>query len=263
MFVVSKILWFLGNPQTLALLVLLVGTLLLFGRRWHLGRAIVAFITALAMLLVVLPAGRWSMQLLEHRFPPPDLPSHVDGIILLGGEIDQEVTLAYGVPSLPNGAGRILAFAALAHRYPDAKLVFTGGSGRLFNQAQTEAEAMPLVLRAIGLDPARVIMEARSRTTYENATLTRDLVKPQPAQTWVLVTSAYHLPRAVGCFREAGFPVIPYPSDFQTLPEGGRWFDKPIGFDSGLESVSLAAREFIGLVAYRLAGYTDAWLPAP
>ncbi len=141
--------------------------------------------------------------------------------------------------------------------------MFSGGSGRLFNQEQTEADAMPLVMRAIGLDPGRVILEGKSRTTHENATFTRDLVKARPGETWVLVTSAYHMPRAVGCFREAGFPVIPYPVDYQTLPEGGRWFDKPIGFDSGFESLTTAVREFIGLAAYRMAGYTDALFPRP
>ncbi len=118
MFASGKIAWFLSNPQTLAFVLLLLGTALLFGRRWRLGRAVIALVIAAAGLLIVLPVGRWSMQLLEHRFPQPTLPGRIDGIILLGGEIDQELTLAYGVPSFGNGAGRILGFAALARRYP-------------------------------------------------------------------------------------------------------------------------------------------------
>jgi uncharacterized SAM-binding protein YcdF (DUF218 family) len=263
MFATGKIAWALINPQTVAFFVLALGTLLLFGRGWRRGRAIVGAILALAVLTVAVPVGRWSMQFLEYRFPQPTLPAHIDGIILLGGEIDQEASLAYGLPSVDSGSNRLLAFADLARRYPDAKLIFSGGSGRLFNQAQTEAEVMPLVLRAIGLDPDRVVLEGKSRTTHENATLTRDLVKPAPGEVWVMVTSAYHMPRAVGCFRQAGFPVIPYPADFQTLPDRERLLDKPIGFDTGFGSLTIAFREFVGLIAYHMAGYTDAWFPAP
>ncbi|HEX9461689.1 MAG TPA: YdcF family protein [Alphaproteobacteria bacterium] len=263
MFAASKIAWFIANPQTLAFLLLALGTALLFTKAWRRGRTVIAAVLGLAVITIVLPVGRWSVQALEHRFPQPTLPAQVDGIILIGGEIDQEPSLAYGQPIFVNGAGRLLAFADLARRYPGAKLVFTGGSGRLLNQGQTESEAMPMALRAVGLDPARVIFEDRSRNTHENAVFTRDLMKPMAGQAWVMVTSALHVPRAVGCFRQAGFPVIPYPADYQTLPTGDRLFDKPIGFDLGYGTLTAAVREFIGLIAYRAAGYTDALFPAP
>lgn len=262
MFAASKIAWFIVNPQTMAFLLLALGTALLFTRAWRRGRALITAVLALAVITIVLPVGRWSVQALEHRFPQPTLPARVDGIILLGGEIDQEPSLAYGQPIFVNGAGRLLAFADLARRYPEAKLVFTGGSGRLFNQEQTEVDAMPLAFRAIGLDATRVIFEGRSHNTHENAVFTHDLVKPMPGQAWVMVTSALHMPRAVGCFRQAGFPIIPYPADYQTLPKGDR-FDKPIGFDSGYSTLTAAVREFIGLIAYRAVGYTDSLLPGP
>ena len=261
MFATSKIAWFLVNPPTVAFFVLAVGTILLFTRRWRAGRLIVGATMVLSAVLMVAPVGTWLFRVLEYRFPPPNLPAHVDGIIVLGGEIDSKLSLAHGQPVIGEGAARLLGFAELARRYPDAKLVFTSGSGLLLDQSHTEAAAMPVALKAVGIDPARVIFENRSRNTSEHALYSRELVKPAPGQVWVMVTSAFHVPRAVGCFRKVGFPVIPYPVDYRT--QLSQWDDFNISFDRGFGSLSGPMKEYVGLVAYRLLGYTDALLPGP
>ncbi len=261
MFAASKIIWFLVNPMTVAFFVLSAGTALLFTRRWRAGRVIVATTVTISLVVMVVPVGTWLYRVLEYRFPQPTLPAHVDGIIVLGGEIQSKLSLAHGQPVIGEGAARLLAFADLARRYPDAKLIFTGGSGELLDQSHTEAEAMPLALKAIGLDPSRVIFENRSRNTYENAVFTRALAQPAPGETWIMITSAFHVPRAIGCFRRAGFPVIPYPVDYRTLLT--QWDDFGINFDRGFSSMTGPVKEFIGLAAYRWAGYTTALFPAP
>lgn len=261
MFAASKIIWFLVNPPAVGFFVLAIGTVLLFTSRWRTGRIIVGAAVAFSTITMFLPVGTWLLQVLEYRFPQPTLPSHVDGIIVLGGEIDAKVSLAHDQPVIGEGAARLLGFAELARRYPDAKLVFTGGSGELLDQKHTEAAAMPLALQAVGLDPKRVIFESRSRNTYENALFTKELVKPQPGETWVMITSAFHVPRAVGCFREVGFPVIPYPVDYRT--QLSPWDDFSVSYDRGYGSLGAPFKEYVGLLVYRLMGYTNALIPAP
>lgn len=103
-------------------------------------------------------------------------------------------------------------------------------------------------------------MERRSRNTYENAVFTKALVAPKPGERWLLVTSAYHMPRSVGLFRRAGFLVEPYPVDWRI---GERVFAFENVSADGLFRTDIAVREWLGLLAYRLSGRTGELLPGP
>ncbi len=262
MFVLSKIFLFVVRPDRLAFLALCVGIVLLYTRRARLGRALLTAVLGLSVVLGTVPVSDWLQARLEFRFPVPrPLPEHVDGIIMLGGEIDPALTLANNQPVLGRGASRLLAFANLARRYPTARLVFTGGSGRLLDQERTEATAMRVAFRAIGMDPDHIIFEGKSRNTHENAIFTKRLIEPNAGEKWLLVTSAFHMPRAIGCFRAAGFPVEAYPVDFGTAGELD-WLYY-FNFDSGFTGLLLPFKEFVGLVAYRILGYTNELFPGP
>jgi uncharacterized SAM-binding protein YcdF (DUF218 family) len=117
-------------------------------------------------------------------------------------------------------------------------------------------------LASLGLDPARLTLESASRTTAENARLTARLVAPRPGETWWLVTSAFHMPRAVSAFRAAGFPVVAYPIDHRTggIADALRPF---ASVSEGLRRTDVAAREWIGLLAYRASGRTSTLFPEP
>src|SRR4029079_5186358 len=95
-------------------------------------------------------------------------------------------------------------------------IVFAGGSGSLFGNRPDEAQFASRLWQSLGIGASRIELENASRNTFENATMTKALVQPEPGQRWLLVTSAFHMPRAVGCFRRAGFAVEPYPVDWQT-----------------------------------------------
>lgn len=260
MFELGKIFTFVSHPARLAFVLLCVGIVLLFTRRWRAGRALLAMILAASLVLGTAPVGDWLLHRLEYRFPAlAEPPPRVDGVILLGGEINAARTLATGQPVMGRAA-RLLAFAELSRRFPAARLVFTGGSGRLFDST-SEAAAMPIALRAAGVDPARVTFEGKSRNTHENAVLTRDLVGPRPDETWLLITSASHMPRAVGVFRKAGWPIVPYPVEFHTAPALA--WDFGFTFDGGFHDLAVPIKEWAGLLAYRALGYTDAVFPAP
>lgn len=257
MFELSKLAAPLLDPRTCLFVVLLLGTLLLWTPLRRFGRWLVSLCVLSGLLFVLLPIGPTLLHRLEHRFPRPAaaLPASLDGIIALGGDFSVTLAEEYGPGSA--FSPRLAALADLGRRYPEARLVFSGGSGRLI-PGRVEAELAPQILAALGLDPARVTYEGQSRNTRENATLSRALVEPKPGETWLLVTSASHMPRAVGAFRSVGWPVLAYPVEFQAV-SGGRRFS----LDGGMAQFAEAIREGAGLAYYRLRGWTDALFPAP
>jgi uncharacterized SAM-binding protein YcdF (DUF218 family) len=256
MFELSKVATALLDPRTALFVVLLAGTVLLWTPARRLGRRLVTLCVIVGLSFVLLPIGPSLLHRLEHRFPrPAELPSRVDGIIALGGDFSVTLAEEYGPGSA--FSPRLGTLADLGRRYPEARLVFSGGSGRLI-PGRVEADFAPQILAAFGLDPARVVYEGQSRNTRENATFSQALVQPKPGETWLLVTSASHVPRAVGAFREVGWPVVPYPVEFRAV-SGGRLFS----MDGGLHDLATVIRELAGLTYYHLRGWTDAWIPAP
>lgn len=260
-FVLSKILWFVVNPGNMLLLFLCLGLWLLWTRWWRWGRKLLTLVAIAGVLLAVIPVGKMLLGFLEDRFPAIGEPlARVDGVIVLGGVVDPVMTKARGQVSVGSGIERLLAMARLAKRYPKARIIFTGGSGSLTSQDLKEAHAIPPLLKQLGVDPARVTFEDQSRNTAENAQFSYRLAKPKPGETWLLVTSAFHMPRAVGCFRKVGWNVVPYPVNYVTDGEtAAPLFD----FARGMKTLAVAIHEYLGLIFYWLDGKTDSLLPSP
>ncbi|NIR58029.1 MAG: YdcF family protein [Gammaproteobacteria bacterium] len=264
-FTVSKILWPLLAPGNVLLMCLLAGTLAQLSSRRRvraLGRGGVTLALAALLTIAVFPVGQGLLAPLEARFakPSPPLP-RVDGIVVLGGALDLEVSLGRGGAELGVFADRLTTLISLARRHPDARLVFTGGSGSLRQAAHREADYAGSLVEALGLDPARLALERESRNTRENALFAKPLAKPRPGETWLLLTSAFHMPRAMGAFRRAGWQVTAYPVDYHT-PGRGAWRPR-LDLEGGLFRLTLALREWLGLAAYRVLGWTDEVLPGP
>ncbi|MGQ0665105.1 MAG: YdcF family protein [Pseudomonadota bacterium] len=263
MFELSKLLGPLVDPRTLVFLALVLGTALLWTRWSRAGRGLVSAAVALAVLFGAVPIGPWLLARLEDRFPAPAAsPGGVDGIVALGGDVAAALAVSRGGTSFgAGGAGRLIAFAELARRHPQARLIFSGGAASLLRPDVKEASAAAVVLPLLGLDPARVIFEDRSRNTHENAVMTLALADPKPGETWLLVTSAFHMPRAIGAFRRAGWTIQPWPADYLTEPQlRAAW---TLTFDGGFALAAIAVREWAGLVFYRALGRTDALFPGP
>lgn len=261
-FHLSGLFWFLAQPLNLAIFLLLAGMAALrFGAR-RLASA------GLALALVVLAVPAWTsagallIQPLEERFPRPALPPRIAGIVVLGGGFEGAVNLARGGHDLNDSGDRFVEAAVLARRFPEAKVVVSGGTGTVFLAGKGDAETAPGLLGALGVPVERLVVENRSRNTDENARFTARLVQQQPGETWLLVTSAFHMPRAMGLFRKAGFPVLPWPTDYRTSGrEGfGMFRDSPV---DALQTTTIAMREWIGLFAYFMTGRIDRLLPGP
>jgi len=234
---------------------------LVFARR----RLALACLGLAAVFLVLAgwsPLGPAAVMALEDRFPSPPLPADVTGIVLLGGAIETHVTADRGAVALTEGGERYTTLAMLARRYPHARLFLSGGSGHGTDAAiLTESAAGKRLLTEIGVPAERIEMEERSQTTCANADESLSALRPKADETWLLITSAIHMPRAVACFRAAGFAVLPYPVDYQTRPHD---LARPVAAAAqGLAMTDAAAHEWLGLLIYRLSGKTKVFFPTP
>lgn len=260
-FYLSKIFWLFAHPLNLTGILLFVGLVLLFLQWTRLAGA--AF--SVAFLVVALSTwtslGALMLHPLEDRFARPEpVPERVDGIIVLGGGFEGAVNLARGGYELNASGDRFVETAVLARRYPAAPVVVSGGTGTMVLEGEGDADTAPRLLTALGIDESRLVLESRSRNTDENARFTRDMVNPQPGQTWLLVTSAFHMPRSVLLFEKAGFEIVPWPTDYRTAGDETPGLAQDNEIDS-LQNTAIAIREWIGLVAYRFTGRTDRLLP--
>lgn len=258
LFVISKVLWELVEPSHLMLATSALGIVLWRLHRPRLGYCLAVIGTGSMVAVTFLPIPQLLLAPLENRFPRPQpLPADVAGIIVLGGAVDPIETAARGIPSLNDAAERMTSFVKIARLYPAAKKVFSGGNGTLRGSKLTEAEVAKQLFSDLGLETGDIVFEGKSRNTYENVLYSRQLVRPEPRQTWLLITSAEHMPRAVGIFRRLDWPVVPYPVAYKSDS------DYPASFGKNLEKLDLAVREWFGLIAYRILGRTDALFPAP
>jgi len=263
-FVLSKTVGVLLLPTNLLIVLALAGALLTATRFARAGRRLMTAAIVLLALCAFSPLGNLLLYPLESRFPPWSAAQGTpDGIVVLGGPIDADLSVAHDVPVIHSGADRIVAAAALARKYPDARIIYAGGSANLVGSDAREADYAATIFESLGIDKARLIMDRRSRNTYENALFSKELAAPKSGERWLLVTSAFHMPRAIGLFRQVGFAVEPYPVDWRV----GRSAADILAFTplalEGLGRTDVAVREWIGLVAYRIAGRTSALFPGP
>jgi uncharacterized SAM-binding protein YcdF (DUF218 family) len=262
-FVLSKTLGYMLLPVNFLIGIGLFGAILLATRFGSPGRKLMIASLALLAMAGFSPLGNWLIYSLESRFPPWDAARGApDGIIVLGASIDADLSAAHGTAVVRSAPDRIIAAAALAHRYPNARVVFSGGSANLMSNDAREADYAGEVFEGLGIAKSRLIMERRSRNTQENAEFSKALVAPKDGERWLLVTSAFHMPRSVGLFRKAGFAVEPYPVDWRVGGRGDLFTFSNVAVD-GLLRTDIAVREWIGLVAYRATGRIDELLPGP
>lgn len=260
LYIASRLFGDLAHPGALLLLCCVIGLLLFLRKRRSSRWFLVVGIGGLAAF-AILPIDTWLMRPLESRFAMPDpMPVRVDGIIVLGGAVDVNRSVDRGVPILKDSAGRMTEFVALARRYPAARLVFTGGNADPFVKKATEAEIARRFFRDVGVDTRHMVFEDKARNTHENAVLTRQRMHPRLGETWLLVTTAADLPRAVGSFRSVGWTVVAVPCDYRTLRHSSGFAP---GLVQSLSTTDWAVHEWIGLTYYYLRGWTPTLFPGP
>ncbi len=244
------------------LIALLVAALVL-RRLWREKFAwrVVYVATAIMAAIWFTPIDVWSMRPLENRFPLPSAPACVDGIVVLGGGEDTAVYQGERLLQLANRPMRYVVLKDLMQQFPTARVVFTGGNGAAPDDpyGNTESTVARSIMDRLGIDTGRVLFESKSKTTWENAREAFKLVQPQPEERWILVAAASQMPRAVGAFRQVGWQVLPWPTDFTTATES--WFR--LGTIGPLVRLSEAEHEWVGLVTYWVTGRSNELFPGP
>jgi uncharacterized SAM-binding protein YcdF (DUF218 family) len=259
-FWLSKLVWLVISPDSLLLLLILFAWAMCGFRKDRLARKTLSVVSISLLVIALAPVNEWLLYPLENRFPAnPALPAKIDGIIVLSGGENAIFAAAWKQPEFGGAAERDLTFLKLARQYPDAKLLFTGGSGNMLVRDYSGADVARTLFEQEGLNIARITFDSKSRNTHESAALSKALVKPAAGENWILITSAFHMPRSLGIFCKIDWPVIPYPVDHNTWR--GNLFRIELNLADHLLGVRTAVHEWIGLGAYYATGKTTALLP--
>ena len=243
---------FILEPGNLLAVLIILAALLAFTPMRRLSRWVMALAGLITLIIAVSPIPSLLVTTLENRFRPTPPPEQVDGILVLGGALRLSVSKGRAGPALAEASERLFVMTELIHRYPDTKIIYCGGK---------ELKYVKSLLNSMGTDLHHVSFDDRSSNTRENAMFARTLAAPKsPSDVWLLVTSASHMPRAVGVFRAQGWNVTPYPVDYQT--EGDYELETHFDFYRGLQLTQIAVTEWVGLLLYHLIGWTSALYPA-
>lgn len=256
--VASKVVWFFLRPETL--LFLLFALPLVFLRHGRIAAATRSLAIALSIMvaIAVFPVGNLVLNPLERSYPVNPLIDDAIGILVLGGAEDVGPLYTGQIAQVNEAGERLIVTMDLARRFPEAVVLYSGGKLAITPVEQGAFEVGPDILRQLGLPEERLIVEGRSRTTAENAVLSRAM-RPDVSGTWILVTSAWHMPRALGSFCAAGWRnLVPFPTDYR----GGTFWDN-IGWNlaANLDELNFGVKEWIGLLAYRTTGRTEVFFP--
>lgn len=250
-FIISKTIGRLLLPPDLFFVIGIVGLTLLFTRYSLLGTRLVLCVFSALVICGLLPLGAALLVPLENRYPAwrpsPEAPT---GIVVLGGGIDEYLSEERGETVPDRAFARLIAAAKLARQYPNSRIIYTGGSSNLSGKDIREADYAGQAFEDLGIPKSRVEIERDARNTAENALRTKVLASPKQGDRWLLLTSAYHMPRSVELFRKAGFVVEPVPTDWQTGLESP-WRLDPL---KRLGQVKTASREWIGLAVLWITG---------
>ncbi len=261
-FIVSKLVWSVLSPSALFIWLTLLALVLLYRGYLQAAKSLLLFMTLIGFAVMAYPLGDVLLEKLEKRFSvPATLPEQIDGIIVLGGGEQLNTSLSWQAPQMGEAGDRYLAADMLARHYPKTPLWVSGGSN-LLQQPQHEkvADIHQQLLLMAGVPAAQIHIEQNSRNTYENIQNLRKVL-PDPNGQYLLVTSAYHMPRSIGIARKLGLNVIAYPVDYRSQRSDQRQFD--FALFEHLQTLEPAIREWLGLTVYFLTGKTSQFLPGP
>ncbi len=259
-FAASKAFWLVAQPTSLVLLLLLAGLGLTIWQKRRTAVLALSLAGIVQFMVGFTSLGYVLIQPLENRFAPPQTPpDNVRAIVLLGGATMARPSTARQVTELTPAGDRLAATLWLAQRYPQARIVLSGGGGFLMAETESEAETMRRFFVSFGVDENRLVLEGESMNTAENASFTREALSAGDGEI-LLVTSAFHMPRSVGIFRKEGIDVVPWPTDYRSA--GNQGFEIDLANpNQNLETATVAIREWIGLLAYSATGRTAELFP--
>ncbi len=265
-FYLSKTIWFFLQPSAASVFLILAGLVLSKTRWMRFGKPMILTGAVALLLIAFSPLGRQLIIPLEDRYGLQTINQlqgqKIDGIIVLGGTVHMYVSDQRGVPSIVSGAERIIEAVKLANKFPKARILLAGGPNTIGTNPTPDAVVVKQLMVDMGVEAQRIEVEGRSKNTWQNAIFAKEMAKPKAGENWLLITSAYHMPRAMGCFARAGFKTSAYPVDYQTGGEASRYAPFYYALD-GVTITDTAAKEWLGLLVYWASGRTNALFPSP
>ena len=254
MFFLSKVLALFTQPLGWVATLLVLA---LFQRRQHAQRAKRLTFSALLLLLLIgwEPLPDMLLRHLETQYaeiaPDADLRNYA-GVVVLGGATESGwVAEAHSQPLITDGGERLTATVAMLQRHPHLRFVYTGGEGMLLGSGPSEADRARKFFESLGATGPRMQYEAQSRNTYDNAIMAAAMPGIDIQKPWLLVTSAWHMPRSMGVFKKAGWNITAYPVDFRTS-DSTPWTSYSLTY--GPQRWQIGLHELLGLVSYRITG---------
>ena len=261
-FIVSKVAWSLISPSALFVWLILLALVLLHFGYLRVAKLLLSVLLVIALTVMAYPVGDVLLEPLEKRFAvPSELPPAIDGIIVLGGGEQLKTSLSWQTAQIGDAGDRYLAAAMLARHYRQTPVWVSGGSNLLqMPDHKAVADIHRQLLAMAGVPPEQIHIEQNSRNTFENLQNLQQLL-PGGETKFLLVTSAFHMPRSIGIARQLGLNVIAYPVDYRSQRSAQRQWD--FALFEHLQTLELAVREWLGLVAYYFSGKTSQLLPGP
>ena len=252
-FYLSKIVWIILNPFNILLISILLGFLLSFLSNKTFSKIIYSLTFIFFIITAVMPTGKFMIYQLEKKFHVLEsLPNKIDGILILSGATNPVLTKEYNQISLNDSVERLTESIQLMKKYSNTKIIFSGGSGLINNQKLTHSEVARLFFANFEITLENIVYENKSRNTYENILFSKKIANPKINENWLIVTSAFHMPRALNIAEKLDWKFIPYAVDFRVMKKFS-W--KPtIKFLENISKFQTASHEWVGLVAYYWIG---------
>ena len=255
-FYLSKIFWFFFNPFNLIIFIFIFGLFFYKLKKFFLAKSFYYLSIGFFLIFAVLPIGPYLTYLLEKDFHETNYyPDKLDGILILSGATNPFLTKEYDQINLGDGAERLLESYFLIKKFPNVKIIFSGGAAYLGYPEITDSSAAKKFYKDMGLDIRKIYFENKSRNTFENILLSKNYAKPKQNENWLLISSAFHLRRAMNVADKLDWNLIAYPTDFRQSKKFIFTFSVNLFYN--LSQSNLAFREWLGLVYYYLSNKTS------
>ena len=255
-FYLSKILWLVLNPFNIFILFTIV-TIFLYLISFKRTSIAIFFINSLYLFIIsVLPIGNYLIYKIEKDYhSQSSIPDRLDGILILGGVTNPSMYKEFNEISVNGSAERLIESVSLIKRFNKSKVIFSGGSGIINRPDLGHSQVAKSFYKKVGLDESRIIFEDNSRNTYENILFSKKIAQPKKNENWLLITSAYHMKRALLIGSKNNWEFIPYAVDFKNKRKFK--FVPSLNLLSNINSLQYGSHEWLGLISYYLMNRTD------
>ena len=258
-FYLSKILWLIVNPFNIFIFITLF-TMFLYLINFRRISLIIYLINFIFIALIsFLPIGSYLTYIIEKEFHTnTKIPERVDGILILGGATNPLLFKEFDQISLNGSAERLVESVMIIRKFEKAKVIFSGGSGIVNRSDLGHSQVVKLFYKKMGVDINKIFFEDKSRNTHENIIYSKKIAKPKKNENWLLITSAFHMKRALLIAEKNNWKFIPYAVDFKNIKEFK--LTPNLNLLSNLNSFQSGLHEWLGLVSYYLMGRTEKFL---